>query len=274
MVTLRGYAPLVLVPVANAENAAAMITLADALVPTEIGRVLVQTVAVAPTSWQPGDEPAQIERSQAVLHEVLQASAKLGIRVEMLTTVAPHPVEEIARVARVHRCASVLLGLNIISAESDGRHLKSLLSTLDADVVVLRAPKGWQLAEAERVLVPIAGRGSHEYLLALLLGSLLRRGKRQVTFLRVLPTSAGPGALRRARRELDRLAADTARERCQIEVLQDDDPLATVTARAGASDLTILGVQRHGRSKKLLGDFTSQIAQSTSCPLIVISRRG
>jgi nucleotide-binding universal stress UspA family protein len=38
--------------------------------------------------------------------------------------------------------------------------------------------------------------------------------------------------------------------------------------------LTILGVQRHGRRKKLFGDFTLQIAQRTSCPLIVISRRG
>ena len=271
LLTLRGYTPLVLVPVARAENAAAMITLADALVPTEIGRVLVQTIAIAPPGWQPEEDPSPIERAQTVLHKVMQASANLGVQVEMLTTTAAHPVEEIARVARLHRCESVLLG---ISAENEDRHLESLLSTLDADIVVLRAPKDWQLDRVESVLIPIAGRGSHENLLALLLGSLLRNRNRQVTFLRVLPTSAGPGDLRRAQRDLTRLAADQARQQCQIEVLQDDDPSALVTTRAADFDLTILGVQRQSRGKKLLGEFTRQIAQRTSGPLIVISRRG
>ena len=274
LVTLRGHTPLVLVPVDNPLNAAAMMMLADALVPTEIGRVLVQTIAVAPTNWQPDDDPAPIERSQAVLRDILRASTRLGIRAEMLTTVAPRPMEEIARVARLHRCESVLLGLTDISEESEVRHLESLLGTLDADVVVLRTHMGWQLAETENILIPIAGRGEHEYLLALLLGSLLRSRRRQVTFLRVLPMSAGSDEVRRAQRALVRLAADAARELCQIEVLRDDDPLAAVAARAAVSDLTILGVQRHGRRKKLFGDFTRQIAQRTSCPLIVVSRRG
>lgn len=274
LVTLRGQSPLVLMPIANPQSAAAMMMLADALVPTEIGRVLVQTIAVVPMNWRPDEDLAPIERSQAVLREILQASARLGIRAEILTTVAPRPMEEIARVAQLHRCESVLLGLTDISEESEGRQLESLLGVLDADVVVLRSHMGWQPAEAENILIPIAGRGSHEYLLALLLGSLLRSRRRQVTFLRVLPMSAGPDEVRRARRALVRLAADGARQLCQIEVLRDDDPLAAVAARAAASDLTILGVQRHGRRKKLFGNFTRQIAQRISCPLIVISRRG
>ena len=95
-----------------------------------------------------------------------------------------------------------------------------------------------------------------------------------MTFLRVLPASASPDELRRARRALARLADDEVREQCQVEVMGHDDALATVAARAAASDLTILGVQRHGRRQKLFGDFTRQIARRTSSPLIVISRRG
>ena len=140
-----------LVPVANPQHADAMITLADALVPAEIGRVLMQTIAVAPANWQPADDPAPIERSQAVVCEALQASAKLGIPVEILTTIASHPMEEIARVARLHRCESMLLGLPDISEGREGRQLESLLETLDTNVVVLRSPKGWQLAEAESI---------------------------------------------------------------------------------------------------------------------------
>ncbi len=176
-----------------------MITLADALVPADIGRVLMQTVAVAP---QGTGNRMTIQRrsrkSQAVLRELLRASAKAGIRVETLTTVAPQPMEEIARVARLHRCESVLLGLSEISEDSHGTHLESLLGTLDANVVVLRSRPDWRLTDVEKILVPIAGRGGHDHLRALLLGSLLRSTQREVTFLRVLPTDAGHDEVRRA----------------------------------------------------------------------------
>ncbi len=275
LMTLRGRSPLVLVPVANPENAEAMITLADALVPAEIGRVLMQVVAVAPTTWHPDADPAPIEKSQAVLRELLRMSAKTGIRIEMLTTVAPQPMKEIARVAHLHRCESVLLGLSEISENNHGQHLESLLGTLDTNVVVLRSRKDWQLAGVRKILIPIAGRGGHEHLRARLLGSLLRMIQREVTFLRVVPEEMKPDEIRRAQRDLQRLANDEVRQRPhQTIVMQDADALAAVAARAEESDLLILGVQRIGRRKKLFGDFTRQIAQRTSCPMIVISRRG
>jgi len=209
-----------------------------------------------------------------VLHELLRASAKSGIRVETLTTVAPRPMDEIAGVAQLHRCDTVLLGLSEISEDSHSRQLEALLGALDANVVVLRSRKDWRLIDAKQILIPVAGRGGHEYLLALLLGRLLRSTKRDVTFLRVLPTHAKPDERRRARRDLIQLAEDHVREPCQVEVLQSDDASSTVAARADESDLLILGVQRHGRHKKLFGDFTRQISRRTSCPIIVMSRRG
>ncbi len=274
LVTLRGRTPLVLVPVANPRNAEAMIALADALVPSEIGRVLMQTVAVAPASWQPDADPTPIEKSQAVVRELLRASAKSGLRIETLTTVAPQPMEEIARVARLHRCESVLLGLSEINEDSHDMQLESLLGTLDANVVVLRSRSDWRLMDAKQILIPIAGRGDHEHLRAVLLNSLLRSMKREVTFLRVVPTSASQDEVRRAKRHLSQLANDEIRQRCQIELLQSDDAPAVVAERADKADLIILGVQRHGPRKKLFGRFTRQIAQRTSCPIIVISRRG
>jgi amino acid transporter/nucleotide-binding universal stress UspA family protein len=274
LVTLRGRTPLVLVPIANPQNVEAMITLADALVPTDIGRVLTQTVVVAPQGWQPDDNLTPIENSQIVVRELMRASAHAGIRVDMLMTVAPQPMQEIARVARLHRCESVLLGLSEISEVNHGTQLESLLGTLDVNVVVLRARKAWRLADARKILVPVAGRGGHEHLRALLLGSLLRNTRREVTFLRVLPTSARPDEVRRATRDLHRLADDEVRQPCRVEVLRRDDALEVIAEYADESDLLILGVQRHGRRKKLFGDFTRQIAQRTSCSIIVMSRRG
>jgi amino acid transporter/nucleotide-binding universal stress UspA family protein len=274
LVTLRGHTPLVLVPIANPQNAEAMIALADALVPANVGRVLMQLVVVAPPDWQPDADPEPFEKSQAVLRELFKASATIGIRAEALTTVAPQPMEEMARVARLHRCESVLLGLSEISADKRGAPLESLLGAIDADVVVLRARKDWQLAEAKKILVPVAGRGGHEYLLARLLGSLSRTATRELIFLRVVPTSARPDEVLRIKRDLAQLAHDNLREHAKLEVILSDDAVSTIAERADQCDLVILGLKRIARRKKLFGDFIRHVARRTSCPIIVVSRRG
>ena len=274
LVRLRGNTPLVLVPIANPQNAYAMISLADTLVPSEVGRVLLQMIVVAPADWNPTDDPIPVDRAQTVLRELLRASAKLGVRAETLTTVARQPMEEIARVAQLHRCESVLLGLSEIGVDSRDTPLEGLLSQLSSDVVVLRAPRNWQLSDTQKILVPVAGRGGHDYLLARLLGSLSRMQKRQVTFLRVVPTNTPPSELKRIRRDLNRMARDNVGGPCEREVVQSDDAVQEITQRADESGLIILGIQRIGPRQKLFGSFTRSIARQTACPIIVLSRRG
>jgi nucleotide-binding universal stress UspA family protein len=80
--------------------------------------------------------------------------------------------------------------------------------------------------------------------------------------------------LKRIQKELDRLAYDNFDGRCEREVVQSDDPIATVLAKADEAGLVILGVQRIGPRQKLFGRFTRQIANRSKCPIIVISRRG
>ncbi|WP_419194655.1 APC family permease [Novipirellula herctigrandis] len=273
LITLRGRTPLVLVPIANPQNALAMISLADALVPADVGRVLTQTIVVPPPDWKPEIDDDPIVRSQNVMREILHASANCGIRIESLTTVSPDPMREIARVAKLHRCESVLLGLNKIADVRSASHLETLLGELDANVVVLRSRKDWEFADVRRVLVPIAGRGGHEHMLALLLGSMQRTRPLEVTFLRVLPKSAHVDEVRRAERDLHRLAGDLCPS-SKVDVVVSSDAIATVTHRCDQSDVLILGVQRVGRRKKLFGDFTRAVAGRTDCPMIVMSRRG
>ena len=274
LLTLRGHAPLVLVPIANPTNAGAMIQLADSLVPANVGRVLLQSVVVAPKNWDPASDPMPLERSQTLMRELVTSASRLGIRPETLTTVAPEPMSEIARVARLHRCESMLLGLSKITDDDHGSPLESLLSEIDVDVVILRAPPNWRLSDVERILVPVAGRGGHDHLLARLLGSLTRKIDCPVSFLRVVRKEIAPKRLRRAERDLARLAHDNMREGSETEVLRSDDAVAAIAERANECGLIILGVQRIGRNKKLFGDFTRKIATMTACPIIVMSRRG
>ena len=271
---LRGRAPLVLVPVSNPRNVRAMMSLADALVPAGVGRVLMQTVAVVPPEWNPDENPKPIEALQGVVGELLKASARSGIKVETIATASPEPMREIARVARLHRCESVLLGLTEISENNNGSQLESLLGTLDANVIVLRARDDWQLPNVETILVPVAGRGKHDHVRAQLLGSLLRNSKRELTFLRILPNKATAEEVRVAKRDLQRLAADEVRESCNVVVLQSDDPSQSIIESAAEFDLVIVGAQRLGRREKLFGNFIRQLASQTSCPMIVMSRRG
>jgi APA family basic amino acid/polyamine antiporter len=274
LVRLRGNSPLVLVPIANPQNAHAMIMLAETMVPAEVGRVLLQTIVVAPEDWDPDEDPAPVDRSQAVVREVLKASNTLGVRVETLTTIARSPMEEIARVAQLHRCQSVVLGLTEISEDSEQSELEGLLGRLDTEVMVLRAPEKWQLSDIQNILVPVGGQGGHDYLLARLLGSLSRKKQRQVTFLRVVSSGISPAGLSSVRKSLDRMAQENGGSDCERVVLQSDDAVAAIAEQAEKCDLMILGIQRIGPRQKFFGSFIVQLADRTSCPIIAMSRRG
>lgn len=271
---LRGRRPLVLVPIANPQNAESMIRLAETLVPSEVGRVLVHTIVVPPQSWDPDSNPEPLDRSQDVLRVSLKASVRLGVRIETITTSSMQPMEEIARVARLHRCESVLLGLTDITDQRDGTQLEQLLGALDTDVVVLRTKPDPDVKENETILVPVGGRGGHDYLLARLLGSLSRKQQSKVKFLRVVPEVTSPSDLKRIKRDLERIAKENLGGQCESVVVQSDRPVDTIIEAAGRCGLLIVGVQRIGPRQKLFGDFTRQIARATDCPMVIMSRRG
>jgi len=164
LVRLRGRSPLVLVPVANPDSAAALVAVAGALAPPEVGRVLLLSVLAPPEAPEdPARAEAHVLQAQAVLGRALASSFSTGHLPEALLTVAPTPWAEIARVARTHHCESLVLGLqrlDVQAEEEGGGRLEGLLNEVDCDVGVVRAPPGWSLAEAGRVLVPVGGAAS------------------------------------------------------------------------------------------------------------------
>jgi nucleotide-binding universal stress UspA family protein len=272
LVRLRGHSPLVLVPIANPDNARALVAVANALAPPEVGRVLLLSVVVAPRDWRPSEDPRPLLNTQAVLGEAIAASVEAGLFPESLTTVALQPWKEIGRVAKVHGCESLLLGLSQLTEESAGTPLDDLLSGVDCDVVVLRAPKDWRVSHARRILIPTAGRGGHDRLLARLLSSLSRSEPREILFLRVVGKDASPRQIRTAERSLHRTADDLGAGHARVLVASSNTPTEEVAAHASQADLLILGVQRIGRRQKVFGQFVQQIARTTSCPLLLICR--
>jgi amino acid transporter len=268
---LRGRTPLVLVPVRNPESAQALVAVASALAPREVGRVLLLSVMTRPEHPDADATRASLERTQVVLGEALQAALANGHSPEGLITAAPAPWEEIGRVARVHRCESLLVGLSELGRLGEG-HLEGLLNRVECDVVVLRAPMGWQLEAARRIFVPIGGRATHDELRARLLGSLERAVHAEIHFLRVLDADAEDSACEDAERELYRLAEEETTRRPIVHVVRSSDVSRSVAELVNDDDLVILGLQRQGK-RKLFGRVALMIAGSTRCAAIMISRR-
>jgi nucleotide-binding universal stress UspA family protein len=211
--------------------------------------------------------------AQSILGGALSTAIEAELRPEALITLSDDPWAEITRVAERYRCDSLLLGVGYLGPSLMTGPLEELMSRVEGDVVILRAPSNWDLDQVRGVLVPAGGRRDQSPIRARLIGNLCRGGVRDVTYLRVLPTTTDSTAERRARRELRKLARDEAPGVSTAAVTLRDDVVAEVAGRAADSDLLILGLQRLGRRRKVFGERVLEIAQSTTCPLLMISRR-
>lgn len=273
LVRLRGRSPLVLVPIANPQNARAMVAVANALAPPFAGRVLLLSVVKAPEKGSEELDRDKLRNAESVLHEALTASYEINLLPEVLTTIGKDPWSEIVRVSNTQRCESLLLGFTDLKEDERGDHIEYILNRVDCDVVVQSTPKGWMMQQAKNVLVPVGGGGGHGELLARLLGSMCRTGNPEITFLRVMPAMTGIGEMERVKSQLYHLAADRLPyARFNILVEKSDDVAGVIKEKSSESDLVILGLRRLGRRKKAIGELALQIARGLDCPLLMISR--
>ena len=273
LVRLRGRRPLVLVPIANPRNAEALVTVAHALAPPAVGRVLLLTVVGKAAAA--ADPERSVEQAQQVLRASLGSALALGLEPEAMTTVAADPWQAIARVARTHACEAVLLGLSRLDDDATLAQLDLLLAEAASDVVILRAPPGWHLERTRRVVVPFAGGPEQERLRARVLGALARLAMPHVTFVRVLPTSVSEASCRRFERALrDRLEG---RElgRSEGVCLRSDEPVAAIAALAADADLLVLGLPKRDVEHAALGSFARALlsALPPPCAVLLIHRQ-
>jgi hypothetical protein len=270
LLRLRGRSPLVLVPIANPAHAAGMVEVANALAAPGVGRVLLlNVVAHADAPWNE-DVERSLTSAQAVLREALLASFIAGRAPEALTTVAESVFPEIDRVARVHDCESLLLGLTHLEAHRAGGPMEQLLTRLGRDTVVLRAASQWRLSQVRRILIPVGGRGHHGMLRARLVASLCRGVEREITYLRIVPPGESPERASRLRRVVRRVARDESHGRARVEVARSDEVAQTVTAWASRHDLVIMGLQRPRRRANVFGVLPLKIAAETDCAIIML----
>ncbi|MEM9489391.1 MAG: amino acid permease [Myxococcota bacterium] len=275
LVKLRGKNPLILLPIANPAHARAMVAVANAIAPSAYARVLLLTIVATP---EDADEPPldKLEDAQKVVREALTASYLKGHAPEALITAAPDPWSEIMRIAIEHGCESLLLGLG--EAGSDNEKLTSalegVLNEIDCDTAVMRAPAGWRLDQARRVLVPVGGRGHEHGLRARLLGSICRTAERQITFVTVLKSSSSDNKAGEALRNISGLAEmSNVGGRRKVEILRGDDPVAALLEEAANHDLIVLGLKDTRWGRRVFGEIALRIARDAQCAVIMLSGR-
>jgi amino acid transporter/nucleotide-binding universal stress UspA family protein len=274
LLRLRGRSPLVLVPIANPASAETLVAMADALAPREVARVLLLSVLRPAEARVAGERPQQLVDAQAILGGALATALGADLRPEALITISDDPWAEIIRVAERYRCDSVLLGVGSLGTALMTGPLEELLGRVSGDAVILRAPSNWSVEGVRKILVPAGGRRDQSPVRARLIGNFSRTAAREVTYLRVMPPDTDAATERRARAELGRLARDEAAGVSTAEITFGTSVADEIVARAAGSDLLILGLQRLGRRRRVFGEQVLEIAQHTTCPLLMISRRG
>jgi amino acid transporter/nucleotide-binding universal stress UspA family protein len=272
LLRLRGRTPRILVPIANPASAESLVHMAHSLAPRGISRVLLLSVVREIREWPKEGQPRELADAQAILGGALSQALADGLRPEALVTLNDDPWTEITRVAAQYDCEIVLLGVGSLKEDQLTGPLEQLIARIPGDVVILRAPSRWDLTDARRILVPSGGARFQSSIRARLLGSLCRTGEREVTFLRTVPTAAGPEILRRAQEGLEALGHDEAPGVSSALAVASDDMVAEVTRHAADTDLIILGLQPGRRTRKMFGEKVQEIVRNTTCPLLLISQ--
>jgi len=271
IVRLRGRSPLVLVPVANPEKAGVLVKIAEGIAPKGVSRVQLLSVVRAPKERDDG-LPERIQDAQKILGGALRAAISVDLRPEALITVAEDPWAEITRVAQRSAADKVVLGVGTLGRSMMAGPLERLIGTVDADVVVIRAPNDWDPDMAHSILIPARGGRAHSPIRARVVGSLCHESARAVTYLGVRPNRTSEEELRRAEAELKILARDEARSAGVAVVARNDNYVEEIVWRAAQCDLMILGLSHADRRKRVFGERVLEIAEATQCPLLMISQ--
>jgi basic amino acid/polyamine antiporter, APA family len=277
---LRGDRPTVLVPLANPARAGGLASVASALAPRQVGRIVLHQVVVAGEQTEEDRLRSAMDEGNTALSNALVRTRREGVQTDLLLTVAPEPWTEIARTARDQRVSSVLLGLahapragaDPEDAGTPAHPIDRLMESLPCDVALLHAGDDFDLDGVRRVLVPLSGRTDHDPLRARVIGTLARKGLDRLTFLHVLAADASLDVERRALAALRVYVQDEARGRGAAAVSRAEDPIAEIVTRAAAYDLLVLGTTRPRGGRSQIGALLARMVRESPCPVLILSR--
>ena len=272
LVRMRGLNPLVLLPISNPANAESMVFVANALAPPVVGRVLLLSIVIPST--EKDDIDKRLTSSRNVTQYALKAAFETGLRPDTLTTIAERPWEEIERVAKVHNCRSLMLGLSDLGDAETLENLEQLVKNVNSDVVVFRQPfSGWKITDARKILIPVAGLDSHDTLRARVAASLWRASQPEITFVQILPTNTPEETIQNNHKRLSRFAGRIIPGKTEVRIVASDNVTDELIKQSQEHDLVIMGLGKASLHEKAFGNIVHVLAKETDTALIFISKK-
>ncbi|MBN2808992.1 MAG: amino acid permease [Deltaproteobacteria bacterium] len=268
LLTLRGRNPLVLVPVANPANAEALAGLASRLATPKSGRVMLLHVV----SPQNSSAERALDNLAHVLRHSMAAAMRAGVSAQALATFSDNPWSEIKRVAGLHRCNSLLLGMSRIDEATMSGTLEELFDRLECNVAVLRAPTGWQVEQARHILVPVSLRSRPNALRARLLSHLNRHDRDcLITYLMVIPSTLSPAAQERVRRVNTTNMIDEITG-AVLQVVVSDEALPAIITAAAETDMIVLGLEQNKQKRRVISAIPQGVLRGTDKAVLLLGQ--
>ncbi|MCC5925080.1 MAG: amino acid permease [Bacteroidetes bacterium] len=270
IIRLRGNSPLLLLPITNPANVASKLFLAQALSPPTVGRTLLLNIVKPSAKSTITNE--RIAGSRDVVYQGLLSAVDASVKADTLITIAKDPWKEIERVARSHRCQTLLLGPGDFSDEKTTQKLEDLITRVPCDVVVLRQPySGWKISEAKRVLIPVGGFDKHDLLRARITASLWRNFRPEITFLQILPENATAADIRKQRRLIQHFGEEIVPAGFKSTIILSNDVKESLVYETANHDLMIMGLGRLAPGDKAFGTIPMEVILNTDTAVIFIS---
>ena len=278
LLELRGRSPLVLVPVANPDNAATLARVAADVAPPRVGRILLFTVLRPPADLRDTDRSLEqsLDDAARTMRAALGETLPVGLRCEGLTTVGSDAWAEICKAAHTHRCATVLMGLSDLESQAARKRIEQLANQVDSNLVLLRAPPGFRPRRVRRILVPIGGKGVHNALRARLIAGMHRDciGGVDVTYLLVVAEATPLPVAEQFQRVHRELVRDEARlVPREVQVVRSDDVIEAIAETADGFDLLVLGLAQTRQGERVIGRISGPIIARTRCPVMLVSAK-
>jgi hypothetical protein len=249
-----------------------MVFVANALAPPVVGRVLLLSIVIPST--EKDDIDKRLTSSRDVTQYALKASFEAGLRPDTLTTIAEHPWEEIERVAKVHNCRSLMLGLSDLNDIQTNENLEKLVHHVKSDVVVFRQPhSGWKITEARKILIPVAGLDNNDPLRARVAASLWRASQPEITFVQILPENTPAETIKKNHLRLSRFAGRIIPAKTEVKIIPSNNVTGELVNLSAEHDLVIMGLGKPGLHEKAFGKLSLTLAEQTDTALIFISKK-
>ncbi len=258
----------VVVPIANPERIAPLLSIATDVAKSSHGDVLALRVLQLPDVTSYADGQPLVDEAQSLLDTARRLSLGKGVSFTSVVKIGRSIGDEIVTASEEYRAGLILLGYKGDEDALENSIIHHVVNRQPCDVAVLKA-YGSQAGPFRRVLLPLGGKQVHDRLKSRLVHSLCDKEGGQVTFMTVAPSGEGPGGQRRAREQLTR-AADLYGVDAETVIAVGDDVASLVVTEARNHDLVILGMRDEPILRTFFfGAVAHQIATRVECPSIL-----